>query len=375
MRLAFCLNKYFPFGGLQANFLRIACLCRQGGHEVVVYSRAWEGAIPADLEVHIIPVRALTNHGKNAEFARKLQPLLQQGGFDGVIGFMKMPGLDIYYAADPCFQAKARERSRLYRLSPRYRSFLALEKAVFDTGTATDILVLTGAQREVYSRCYPTLRERFHLLPPGIPRDRQVPPNAAEIRADFRQEFALTAQEIVLLTVGSGFRTKGLGRTLRALAALPGELLQQTRLLVVGEGKTGPFRRLAGRLGVADRVAFMGGRQDIPRFLLGADLLIHPAYTETTGNVLLEAMVAGLPVLTTANCGYALQVEQARAGVVLPVPLQQPRLNAALAQMLVSPERPRWSHNGIAYGHTEDLYSRPEVAVQLITAILQRRRS
>jgi hypothetical protein len=40
-------------------------------------------------------------------------------------------------------------------------------------------------------------------------------------------------------------------------------------------------------------------------FLLGADLLIHPAYNENTGTVLLEAVVAGLPVLTTAVCGYA----------------------------------------------------------------------
>jgi hypothetical protein len=47
------------------------------------------------------------------------------------------------------------------------------------------------------------------------------------------------------------------------------------------------------------------GTQRHPRFLLGADLLIHPAYNENTGTVLLEALVAGLPVLTTAVCGYA----------------------------------------------------------------------
>lgn len=50
--------------------------------------------------------------------------------------------------------------------------------------------------------------------------------------------------------------------------------------------------------GLSEQV--LKGRSDIPRFLLGADLLIHPAYNENTGTVLLEALVAGLPVLVSA---------------------------------------------------------------------------
>ena len=63
---------------------------------------------------------------------------------------------------------------------------------------------------------------------------------------------------------------------------------------------------------------FLGGRSDVPRFLLGADLLIHPAYHENTGTALLEALVAGLPVLVTDVCGYAHYIAEADAGRVLP---------------------------------------------------------
>jgi UDP-glucose:(heptosyl)LPS alpha-1,3-glucosyltransferase len=374
MKLAFCLNKYFPFGGLQADFLAIARLCWQRGHEVVVYTLAWQGEMPEGLEVHLIPVRALTNHGKNMEFARQIQPLLQAGGFDGVIGFMKIPSLDIYYAADTCFQTKAQQdHGWLYRLSPRYRNLVALEKAVFDPASHTQILMLVETEIAPYIACYHTPRERFHLLPPGTQRECMAPANAAEIRAALRREFAIATDDKLLLMVGSDFKRKGLDRILTALATLPPRWREKTWLLVLGQAKAGPFQRLARRLGVSERVRFMAGRHDVSRFLLGADLLLHPAYTEMAGNVLLEAIIAGLPVLTTANCGYAFHVERAKAGRVVPVPFVQERFNASLLEMLESPDWAAWSQNGITYGRTEDLYSRPEAMLELITSLLQQR--
>ncbi|MCC4119214.1 hypothetical protein LLG90_28195, partial [Aromatoleum toluclasticum] len=63
------------------------------------------------------------------------RPGTQRGGrvsADRIVGFNKMPGLDVYYAADPCFEDKARRlRKPLYRYSPRYRHFSAYERAVF----------------------------------------------------------------------------------------------------------------------------------------------------------------------------------------------------------------------------------------------------
>ena len=100
--------------------------------------------------------------------------------------------------------------------------------------------------------------------------------------------------------------------------------------------------------------------------LQGGDLLLHPAYYENTGTVLLEAVVAGLPVLTTAACGYAFHVEAARAGRVIGEPFAQAELDRALASMLVSPQRAEWRRNGIAYGRSHDLYGMPELAAAAI---------
>ncbi|OYT95546.1 MAG: glucosyltransferase I RfaG, partial [Pseudomonas sp. PGPPP3] len=106
-----------------------------------------------------------------------------------------------------------------------------------------------------------------------------------------------------------------------------------------------------------------------PRFLVGAELLIHPAYNENTGTVLLEALVAGLPVLVSAVCGYAHYIAEADCGRVLSEPFAQAELNQQLAAMLADDAgRAQWGRNGLAFADSADLYSMPQHAADVILA-------
>lgn len=368
MQLAFCLYKYFPFGGLQRDFLRIAQACVARGHAVRVYALEWEGEQPDGLEIVLLPARALTNPARYRLFNDLLQLDLQARPVDRVVGFNKMPGLDVYYAADPCYAEKAAERRGwLYRLSGRFRHFSAYERAVFAPESNTEILMISTVQQPLFEKHYGTPKSRFHLLPPGIAPDRRAPANAAEIRAAFRDEFGLSDDQRLVVQIGSGFRTKGLDRSLNAIAALPEALRARTRFIVIGQDDPRPFRIQVKALRIEENVTILPGRTDIPRFLLGADVLIHPAYAENTGTVLLEAVVAGLPVLTTAVCGYARYISEADAGKVLPEPFEQSTLDAALSSMLSDDAvRGRWSANALAWAETADIYSLPERAADII---------
>lgn len=368
MQLAFILYKYFPFGGLQRNFLQIARACQARGHAIRVYALSWQGDIPAGFEVTLVPVTALTNHRRYEKFVDWVRCDLEQRPAERVIGFNKMPGLDVYYCADPCYEEKARtQRFPLYRLTMRYRHFAAFERAVFGSGSRTRILMLSPVQQALFAKYYGTPAERFLLLPPGIAKDRRAPENATEIRAEFRKEFGLAANDLLLVQIGSGFKTKGLDRSLQALANLPAELKSRTHLIAIGQDDPRPFEKQIRALRLGNRARILGGRNDIPRFLLGADLLIHPAYNENTGNVLLEAIVAGLPVLTTAACGYAHYVEEAQAGRVVPLPFAQAMLDRMLVEMLADDAaRQAWGHHGLAFADQADLYSRPEKAADII---------
>lgn len=368
MQLAFLLYKYFPFGGLQRDFLRIAQVCQQRGHAIRVYTMGWEGERPSGFDIRIVPARAMSSQRRNEKFVTWVQADLKRDPADRVVGFNKMPGLDVYYAADGCYEDKAQnQRSWFYQYGPRYRHFSSYERAVFGPEGRTEILMISEVQLPLFMKHYRTPVERFHLLPPGIAFDRRAPANAAEIRAGLRAEFKLTDDDLLLVQIGSGFKTKGLDRTLEAVAALPPALRQRTRLIVMGADDPAPFLRQMRSLGLSEQVQILKGRSDVPRFLLGADLLIHPAYNENTGTVLLEALVAGLPVLTTAACGYAHYIEEADCGLVVPEPFEQNTLDSWLARILDDPQtREEWQQNALEYAEHADLYSMPERAADVI---------
>ena len=369
--LAFCLYKYFPFGGLQRDFMRIALACQARGYLIRVYALTWEGGLPEGFDLRLIQVKALSNHTRYERYNCQLQADLQTSPVTAVIGFNKMPGLDVYYAADPCYEAKAREQRGLwYRLSPRYKHFYRYEKAVFDEHAKTEVLMIAAQQKPLFQQYYRTPDQRLHMLPPGISRDRMAPVDAARIRAAFRAEFGLSDEDHLLLMIGSGFKTKGVDRSIKALAQLPDSLRQSTHLFVIGQDNPQAFIDLAHRLSVADNFRILSGRDDVPRFLLGADLLVHPAYNENTGTVLLEAVVAGLPVLVNDVCGYAHYVADAQAGRVMSSPFDLAVFAQVITDMLLSPEKTQWQQNGIAFSKTADIYDMPEHAADIIAQVV-----
>ena len=334
-----------------------------------VYTGAWNGDVPEELSVSVIGSKGFTNHGRCESFAKKLVKHLSAKEYDVVVGFNKMPGLDVYFSADSCFAAKSIEKSVWYRLTGRCHSYLRLEKAVFHKTSQTEIMLLSEREKMFFVDYYGTAERRFHLLPPGISRDRLVGENASEIRFELRRELAIGPGQMVILMVGSGFRTKGVDRAIRALSSLPRELAEKTILLLVGNDKARPFQRLADQLGVGGKIMFMGGRDDVPRFLMASDILLHPAYREAAGMVLIEAMAAGLPVLATDVCGYGFHVQRANAGKLIPSPFQQETLNRLLASMLTSGEASNWRNNGRKYVATTDVFSLPEKAADIIEQV------
>ena len=365
--IAFCLFKYFPYGGLQRDFLRIALETQTRGFNIKIYTLEWEGDIPAGFEVIVVPVSAVTNHSRYRKYHAWVCSDLEKCAVERLVGFNKMPGLDVYYAADSCYEDKAQhQRSWAYRRTPRYELFSEFEESVFSRDSKTEVLMISPVQVPLFQRYYGTRTERIHLLSPGIARDRIAPANRVDIREDFRREMDLDDDEILLLMIGSGFITKGLDRILIAMSALPQAILDRTRLIAIGQDNPSAFSRMALKLGLAGQVTILKGRDDVPRFLMGADLLVHPAYVENTGTVLLEAIVAGLPVIATDICGYAPYIEQADAGRLIPAPFQQETFNAMLESMMTKLGYSDWSANGIAFAAVADIYDMPKLAADYI---------
>lgn len=374
MSLCFLIYHYFPHGGQQRDFMRIACECVERGHRVRVYTLRWDAPLPGEdtgIEVIVLPLRAATRHTLYRRFSRTVQGLLLERPADGVVGFTRMPGLDVYFGADNCYAEKARQqRPALYRLTPRYRHFIRDERAVFGDSSETRILLLSELQRGGYLRHYPDAGRRITLLPPGVDPSRRPGPDAMVQRDRLRNSLGLEESEVLLLQIGSGYHTKGVDRSLHAIASLPEAVRQNLRYVLVGRGRINQVSRLARRLGIGERCLFCGPQQDVVPFLCGADMMIHPARTESAGYSLLEGVINGLPVLTTAECGFAAHVQQAAAGAVCPAPFRQADLDRLLRTMIESPQdHQRWQENGLRYGSEADLYSMPQRATDVIEQV------
>lgn len=139
--------------------------------------------------------------------------------------------------------------------------------------------------------------------------------------------------EPILVCAGSLIPRKGHGVLLRALARCTGE---PWRLQLAGEGpERAELVRLAGELGLTERIEFLGALPPdaMPAFLANADLFILPSFSEGRSNALLEAMAAGLPVVASAIDGVTELVDDGRTGRVFPAGEDQ-ALSMALLPLL-----------------------------------------
>lgn len=358
------LNEFRPYGGMQRDCLRMALECVERGHSVTIVTRAWQGDPPQEssIEVILLGQHGRTNAQRDRRFIASAQTWLTEHTHDVSVAFLRMPGLDAYFAADPCYEAKVRRlKPDWFRWTPRYRRFASQERAIFEPGKRTHVMLLHPGEVSTFQDLYDTEPERLHVLPPGIQR-----PAMTSVADDaLRVELGLSAEARLVLMVGSGFRTKGVDRAIAALPKVP-----EAHLVIAGQDKATAFHAQAAKLNVDDRVHFLGGRDDVDRLMRASDLLVHPAYSENTGTVLLEALVRGLPVIASGVCGFAYHLSDSGAGIALNEPFDQDTFNAALQDCLADDtKRLGMREAGLAYGAAEDLYSCHRRAVDLLEQI------
>jgi glycosyltransferase involved in cell wall biosynthesis len=144
-------------------------------------------------------------------------------------------------------------------------------------------------------------------------------PASPETRAAARAALGVADDRRVALFVGAlGDRRKGFDALFGAWAALA-RGGWNADLFVAGEGRELPaWRQRAAAEGLAERVHFLGFRQDVHALLEAADVLVHPARYEAYGLSVHEAICSGVPAVVTANAGAAERYPGGLRGLLLP---------------------------------------------------------
>ena len=194
---------------------------------------------------------------------------------------------------------------------------------------AGGLLAVSGSLKaEMVARGLPGDAIRVHHTGVDLDRFRPVDRAAAKAR--------LGVSGPLLVNAGALIARKGQSLAIEALAGLPDAVL-----LLVGEGPDRPaLERLAGRLGVASRIRFLGARPhaDLPALLGAADVAVQPSAAEGLANVWVEALACGTPVVTCDVGGAREAIDRPEAGRL--VPRRSEAIAAAVRELLADPPVP-----------------------------------
>ncbi len=218
-------------------------------------------------------------------------------------------------------QQGSRDTSPRARIGLERRLCRSVERVIATCRDETAELALMGLPRR-----------RATIIPCGVDTDV------------FRPLSAPRARRPRLLVIGRVVERKGVGNVIEALAHLPGVELQvaggPAPDLLEADPEVRRLRGLADRLGVSDRVRFLGSvsREDVPRLMCGADLVVAVPWYEPFGIVPVEAMACGRPVVGSAVGGLLDTVLPGVTGELVP-PRRPDLLAPVVRDLLADPER------------------------------------
>jgi UDP-glucose:(heptosyl)LPS alpha-1,3-glucosyltransferase len=320
MRVAIVRQRYNPYGGAERIIARALPALERSGAEVTLIARSAKGW-DARRVLQVNPFH-VGNLWRDWSFARAARAAWRRAGFDLVQSHERIPGCDVYRAGDGVHRrwlelrrAAAGPLERLgIALNPYHRYVCRAEQRMFEHPRLRAVICNSAMVREEIVRAFRVARDKLHVIHNGVDLEHFHPRQRAALRDAARAELGCRPRDTLFLFVGSGFARKGLGVAIDALAAAqhPGFLLA-----VVGRDRAqASFAERAQRSGIAGRVSFLGGKEDVRPYYAAADCLILPSRYDPFPNTALEALAMGLPIIVSSRCGAAEIIAPGASGWV-----------------------------------------------------------
>jgi UDP-glucose:(heptosyl)LPS alpha-1,3-glucosyltransferase len=351
MDIALCYENVLPArGGCETYIADLARRLVADRHEVHLYACRWdESALPEGLHYHPLPSRQSLRFLRPWRFGRLCERALRGVDHQVTVGFDKTWGQDVLYPQGGLHAASAEHNLRKYRsrllrslaragrwLTPASWSFARLERRQY-LGPRRPLVVVNSAMvRMHFERHYGIPPQDLFVVPSAIDPSRFADCDRPRRRLEFRERWGIAPAETVGLFVAMNYRLKGLAPLLHAVHRMPAVRTGggKFRLLVAGNKNFAGYRRLARRLGIAERVCFLGPCREMRDCYFAADFLVHPTFYDPCSLVVLEALACSLPVITSRYNGASELLTPPREGYVIANPHDHDRLAWCMTQLL-----------------------------------------
>ncbi|MGH7783750.1 MAG: glycosyltransferase family 4 protein, partial [Candidatus Binatia bacterium] len=297
-------------GGTERDLYVTAQGLRDLGHEIHLFCSELSVSAPTGVIVHRVPVLRLGRTARLWTFALWAPKIAGRYHCDVIVGFGRILRQDVLRSGGGShrgfldkFGSHGGARRRLWqRFSIYHQSILAIERRQFHSNRYKQVIAVSEEVKKDLMRYYEIPENKICVLYNGVDENRFHPSRRMEARPLIRQRWGIPADVALVLFVGSGFRRKGLDRL---LSIWKSPRLKDTWLLVVGDDARMPWYKAWGESVAQRRIVFAGRQSDIENYYAAADIVALPAIQEAFGNVILEALASGLPVLVSRAAGAA----------------------------------------------------------------------
>lgn len=292
------------------------------GHSIHVFAYRWDRPEAAGVAYHRVWMPRKPAWLRVLIFHWNLRRRLVHTDYDAVLGLTPFWPQMVFWLGDGLYSVW----TRVAWPSPVIRRLMCLKRAVMAVNLWMERKILCGATPQLIAnsklvqrqavRHYGVPQERIAVVYPGVDTKRFHPGVRQQWRDATRRQLGVGDQEVALLFVSNNFQRKGLDLLIGALAALKDEDTAY-RMIVVGAGRVTLFRRLARRLGVEQKIIFIGLVDRIERYYGAGDVFVLPTRYDPCAGACLEAMACGLPVVTTTTNGASELIQDGTDGFVL----------------------------------------------------------
>ena len=296
-------------GGTERDLLLTAQILAAAGHQVTIYADEVRSRSD-NLAVRHVPALPIGRALRFLSFALRVALVARREGAELVLSFARAVNADIMRSGGSAHSSYIRAARRwqsatasaAMRLSPYHRAQIALERASFKSQYFRRGIAVSELVRQDLLKTFALAPSKVLTLYNGVDLKRFAPNRDKSLARKIRRDFGIPEDWRAVAFVGHGFARKGLRFLLDAWP----QVNSQTCLVVAGTDRTAAaYRSYAMQLGIGDRVIFIGARADVEHLFAAVDALALPSLFEPFGNVVMEAMAAGLPALCSKLTGAA----------------------------------------------------------------------
>jgi UDP-glucose:(heptosyl)LPS alpha-1,3-glucosyltransferase len=335
MKIAIVSIRFDTKGGSERRTYQLARGLVNAGHQVEIFANTVED-MDLNAKVNIVPMMMGPSFVKVMSFKRNVNRILAGRQDLDVVHNQIRPFTDGIVTIGGGCHAEYLEQKGGFSgsVNPLNHVVLKMERERYRQGGCRAVIAISEYVKKGILRYYPMPPEKIFVAYNGVDSVKFHPDNAGRYRADVRARLGY-GDEPVVLFIGSGFKRKGLETIIRALSVVKGmdREINRLKLLVVSKDDKGPYERLAGRLGVTERVKFVSPTTRPEMYFGASDIFALPTKYEPFSNSALEAMASGLPVVTTAHAGVSELITDGENGFVMRKPDDYLDLSATLAYL------------------------------------------